>query len=492
MIKQITVALIAASLFIVPATSASANDIVPPGNDHQTETPVPDATSLITTDIGSMTIKANQNGTLTVNGSFKITGTKQGNAPAPKVEVTLSETPGNVTLKNETVMNGAATWDYEFTVTSKPGSLSITAQGTDAKDFKVTRNVGAIKTDMSSWGGTLKKSAGKSWKKTLTISPAFGRKVYLQKKVNGEWTNVSQKVTKKNAAKSKVTFTFSKKHKNWTWEKSSKWRIYAPATDIASAAKTKTFTLKVKAAYAPAKKYVQPIINHPGVPKAGYNLTPGMNGVKVSKVQRRLGMGATWETMNPATINKVRAFQRSHGLKANGVVDKKTWVTMGFSAKSWTTLDNYQHKVVLGYGATKKDRIETMIKTAYTYQGKKSHYVWGGAGVPADGADCSGMILQALYAAGINPRPITHVKHSLPEYRSSKELYKAKFQHDSLRNKKRGDIIFYSHNGNPSGIHHVAIYLGGGKIFDFQESGAKVRNINEGGRVLGTVARPFS
>jgi hypothetical protein len=60
-------------------------------------------------------------------------------------------------------------------------------------------------------------------------------------------------------------------------------------------------------------------------------LTPGINGVKVKLVQRRLGMPAsTWETMDATTSAQVKAFQAAHGLAADGVVGPVTWRAMGF------------------------------------------------------------------------------------------------------------------------------------------------------------------
>nr|MDQ4009093.1 hypothetical protein [Actinomycetota bacterium] len=39
-------------------------------------------------------------------------------------------------------------------------------------------------------------------------------------------------------------------------------------------------------------------------------LTPGMNGIKVKMVQRRLRLGSRWETMDSVTIARVKRFQR--------------------------------------------------------------------------------------------------------------------------------------------------------------------------------------
>ena len=40
---------------------------------------------------------------------------------------------------------------------------------------------------------------------------------------------------------------------------------------------------------------------------------------------------------------------------------------------------------------------------------------------------------------------------------------------------QRGDLLFWTSNGRPSGIHHVAIYLGGGQVIEAPHAGAQVR-----------------
>jgi cell wall-associated NlpC family hydrolase len=38
-----------------------------------------------------------------------------------------------------------------------------------------------------------------------------------------------------------------------------------------------------------------------------------------------------------------------------------------------------------------------------------------------------------------------------------------------------GDLLFWSSNGMPSGIHHVALALGGGRFIEAPHTGADVR-----------------
>jgi cell wall-associated NlpC family hydrolase len=38
-----------------------------------------------------------------------------------------------------------------------------------------------------------------------------------------------------------------------------------------------------------------------------------------------------------------------------------------------------------------------------------------------------------------------------------------------------GDLVFWSSNGSVSGIHHVAIYIGGGNVIQAPQSGSVIQ-----------------
>ncbi|MEV4440312.1 C40 family peptidase, partial [Streptomyces sp. NPDC049577] len=87
-------------------------------------------------------------------------------------------------------------------------------------------------------------------------------------------------------------------------------------------------------------------------------------------------------------------------------------------------------------------------------------YVLGGNGPKR--WDCSGLVQQAYKRAGIRlPRL------AVDQYRATARVSKK-----SLR---RGDLVFWSANGRASGVHHVAIYLGGGRYVESARPGTKVR-----------------
>ena len=199
--------------------------------------------------------------------------------------------------------------------------------------------------------------------------------------------------------------------------------------------------------------------------QGNYTLKKGSMGLKVRKVQQRLGMSKSNKAIvGPITISKVKAFQKKKGLPQTGEVNYKTWKALGLSDNDWNNLGTYVSPIRVNKNSTKKDCIETMINRAYDYLG--TEYIVGAAGKPGQGVDCSGLVMQALYSAGINPLPVNIVRHSQPGYEyESKNLYNSKkLKKISYKNRKRGDLIFYSNSNGV--IIHIAIYLGNDKVIE--------------------------
>ena len=195
---------------------------------------------------------------------------------------------------------------------------------------------------------------------------------------------------------------------------------------------------------------------------AGKNLVRGTMGLRVAKVQRKLGMGHVWEIVGPTTISKVMAFQRTKGLKVTGVVDLTTWKKMGFSESSWYTLDSYVTPVKTNSKSTRSDLVEQMIRTAESYLG--TEYVVGAAGVPGSGIDCSGLVMQAMYSIGIDPAPVSVTRHTQPGYEyESRNLWNLPTL-KTVQKPQRGDLVFYKNSAGT--IIHVAIYLGNNRVIE--------------------------
>ena len=237
--------------------------------------------------------------------------------------------------------------------------------------------------------------------------------------------------------------------------------------------------------------YLQPVSQVTSLGWATNDLTWGMNGVKVRIVQQRLGL---WYSTKLASVdtsfqNAVRNFQRRVGLPQTGVVDQRTWNALDTGYSWW--VDQYQATPV-SLSATRSERIEAMIGYARDQLG--SSYTWGGAGPYNLGFDCSGLSLQSLYRAGLDPQPIDVYKHAWPAYRTSQELYNHPgLMHVPLSQRQRGDLIFYTSEGV---VTHVAIYLGNDQVIhtDWMGRPARVQHITVGygwENMTGYVVRPF-
>ncbi|MER5885382.1 C40 family peptidase [Streptomyces sp. NPDC001941] len=111
-----------------------------------------------------------------------------------------------------------------------------------------------------------------------------------------------------------------------------------------------------------------------------------------------------------------------------------------------------------GTGTPARYGTERAIQFAMSHLGDP--YVWGGNG--PHGWDCSGLVKAAYQRAGI-----TLPRVADDQYRATTPITR-----DRLR---RGDLVFWSSNGRASGVHHVAVYLGGGQYLEAPRPGRNVR-----------------
>lgn len=237
--------------------------------------------------------------------------------------------------------------------------------------------------------------------------------------------------------------------------------------------------------------------------KKGATLKKGFGGLRVALVKKKLGMGyrdhykPTAAYYTDTVKSRVRAWQKKHGLKATGNVDLATWKKMGYTEHAWYTLDSYASPNKTNRKSSRKDHIETMIHRAREYKGNP--YIWGSSCSPKYGTDCSGLVMQALYASGLDLGCVDPIWHTYPgkNYGSRKIWESAKIKHVAYKNRKRGDLIFFKPSRNGK-VDHVAIYLGGNKIIDswpgvgISEIKIYGKNAYNSGRMyIEGVARPF-
>ena len=138
----------------------------------------------------------------------------------------------------------------------------------------------------------------------------------------------------------------------------------------------------------------------------------------------------------------------------------------------------------IGMSASREQAIEAMISRAYDYM--NTRYVWDYALRPGEGVDCAGLVMQSLYAAGMDLHeynPSNHWYDPWHSHDANNMAADSRFKHVSLNERQRGDLIFWS--------GHVAIYLGNDQIIEANVPRVRTASLWEYGNSITAVARPF-
>lgn len=320
---------------------------------------------------------------------------------------------------------------------------------------------------------TINRTAGSTLVDNINVTNPDGRKLYLQfyKATTKQWVT-KWSITMPVGEIETIALRYPS---TWYSNTKTQWRIYIPETSKLAKYISSTININVKRYYQNPTAYYQ--INKAVTLKsnAGYNLKYGTMGLKVAMVQRKLGMGMTWEIVGPATQTKIRQYQKKKSLPVTGVVNYTMWKKLGFSDYDWYYKAAYVSPMKINLASSKKECIEAFIANAYRYVG--TEYIVGAAGAPKTGIDCSGLVMQSMYATGIDPYPISVIRHSQPgyEYESRNLWASTKLKTVKYDDRKRGDLIFYK---NKSGtIIHVAIYLGNNKVIESTPPSVRVSKI---------------
>lgn len=228
----------------------------------------------------------------------------------------------------------------------------------------------------------------------------------------------------------------------------------------------------------------------------------------------RFEMGERGIKIVSACGNKV--LEVSDGVTANGA-NVQLWSYTGSAAQSWRAL-SAERPAKIGYqnpanypqvssltvrlpsyctgeftyvtpsriaiDATRDDCVNAFIQRAYEYVGTR--YIEPYSTAPGGAVDCSGFVLQCLYATGMDMgiyNPYNHRWLAWQTYNSMNWYNNGTFMPVSVGNMQRGDVIYYR--------GHIAIYLGGGRMIDsWPKQGVGVHGVYERGNPIGA-ARPF-
>lgn len=129
--------------------------------------------------------------------------------------------------------------------------------------------------------------------------------------------------------------------------------------------------------------------------------------------------------------------------------------------------------------ATRSQCVEAFIARAYDYL--NTNYIWDYSTAPGGGVDCSGLVMQCLYAVGMQTpyNPYDHMYDPWQDHNAENMRADSKFKKISFSSRQRGDLIFYS--------GHVAIYLGNNRIIHAlsPSKGVLISNVNSVGAVTG-------
>lgn len=114
----------------------------------------------------------------------------------------------------------------------------------------------------------------------------------------------------------------------------------------------------------------------------------------------------------------------------------------------------------ISVSATRNECVNAMITRAYDYVGT-TPYIWDYSCAPGVGIDCAGLVMQCLYATGMDLGRYTPWDHYYTpghDHYANDMWNDPKFMHLDFSQRRRGDLICY--NG------HIAIYLGNDQIIE--------------------------
>lgn len=206
-----------------------------------------------------------------------------------------------------------------------------------------------------------------------------------------------------------------------------------------------------------------------------------LNIQAIQVVVRAKGSSAPGATSGSSYVNKAAlpyvGFQNPSGYPQ---VSNKTVKLPSYCHGEFT----YVTPSRIPFNATRQQCVEAFIGRAVEYLGTR--YIEPYSTAPGGAVDCSGLVLQCLYATGMDMGWYNPYNHRwLPEqtYNSMNWYRNNTFKPVSVSNMIRGDVVYYS--------GHIAIYLGNGQIIDsWPRIGVTIRSLYAPGTPIGA-GRPY-
>ncbi|MFC6706584.1 peptidoglycan-binding protein [Flexivirga alba] len=172
----------------------------------------------------------------------------------------------------------------------------------------------------------------------------------------------------------------------------------------------------------------------------------GATGSYVSSAQSKLGGISADGVFGAATLSRVKSFQSSKGLAADGIIGPLTWTALGGFPCGTDPTPTPPPPPSNNQG------VSEVVSIAQKYYGVP--YVWGGS-TPSQGFDCSGLTSYVYKQAGMY----------IPRTASQQQAYVKR-----TTSPQPGDLVFF---GSPA--THSAIYAGGNMMISADHPGTVVK-----------------
>jgi hypothetical protein len=196
--------------------------------------------------------------------------------------------------------------------------------------------------------------------------------------------------------------------------------------------------------------------------------------------QRAVGWGTTVERMDPKTSARLfyEALVKVAGWETMPLTQAAQSVQIGAFPDAYTKWEDEASTVVgsiagitcttTGVDLPANPAARDVIVRAMSQIGVP--YMWGGGdanGPTGGGFDCSGLMVYGFAGIGIT---VPHQTQAIWN------TFQPAITDPGIT--QPGDMLLFSSNGQPSGIHHVGLYLGEGKMLHAPETGSAVQVID--------------